>query len=344
MTRQPQRRPAAAARPRPDPLVPLGSIGPIALFDLPWMPFYLAICFAVPSLDRRRRRSSARHPGRLTLMTEFMTRAPVARPRRMRRSRNTLAEASRRNAEVLQAMGMAPRIAQAGARPTQNTWPATSARSDVAGGLGAVSKVLRMMLQSAVLGVGAYLVINQEATAGIIIAGSILRARALAPVDLAIAQLEGLRRGAPELGAAERSAAISCRRVEARWRCRRPRKRLSVESVSVVPPGEQSRDRAGRHLRARRPAAASASSARAPRASRRSCARSSASGRRRAARCGSTARRSTSGRRTCSAGISAICRRTSSCSTARLPRISPASSPTRAEGSSRPPRRPACTT
>ena len=48
-----------------------------------------------------------------------------------------------------------------------------------------------MMLQSAVLAVGAYLVIHQEATAGIIIAGSILAARALAPVDLAIANWKG---------------------------------------------------------------------------------------------------------------------------------------------------------
>ncbi len=48
-----------------------------------------------------------------------------------------------------------------------------------------------MTLQSAVLGVGAYLVIHQEATAGIIIAGSILSARALAPVDLAIAHWKG---------------------------------------------------------------------------------------------------------------------------------------------------------
>ena len=53
--------------------------------------------------------------------------------------------------------------------------------SDAAGGFGATSKVLRLMLQSAVLGVGAYLVIHQEASAEIIIAGSILSARALAP-------------------------------------------------------------------------------------------------------------------------------------------------------------------
>src|SRR5664280_3615579 len=63
--------------------------------------------------------------------------------------------------------------------------------SDVASGFASISKVLRMVLQSGVLAVGAYLVINQEATAGIIIAGSILSARALAPVDLAIAHWKG---------------------------------------------------------------------------------------------------------------------------------------------------------
>ena len=63
--------------------------------------------------------------------------------------------------------------------------------SDVTGGLAAMSKVTRLALQSAVLGVGAYLVVHQQATAGIIIAGSIISGRALAPVDLAIANWRG---------------------------------------------------------------------------------------------------------------------------------------------------------
>src|SRR5678815_3601173 len=63
--------------------------------------------------------------------------------------------------------------------------------SDIAGGLGAASKMLRFALQSGVLGLGAYLVIQQQATAGIIIASSILVARALAPVELAIANWRG---------------------------------------------------------------------------------------------------------------------------------------------------------
>ena len=63
--------------------------------------------------------------------------------------------------------------------------------SDVASGLGGTSKVFRSILQSLVLAVGAILVINQESTAGIIIAGSILTSRALAPVEVAIATIAG---------------------------------------------------------------------------------------------------------------------------------------------------------
>jgi ATP-binding cassette, subfamily C, type I secretion system permease/ATPase len=98
---------------------------------------------------------------------------------------------SRRNAEAITAMGMVGRIAKHWHELNRN-FVATSGRaSDVGGGLGAASKVLRLLLQSAILAVGAWLVINQQSTPGIIIAGSILGARALAPVDLAIANWRG---------------------------------------------------------------------------------------------------------------------------------------------------------
>ena len=117
-----------------------------------------------------------------------MTRQPAREAMGLAARRNDLASASRRNAEVLVAMGMAGRLTRRWSEANEKYLRRQPERaSDVAGGLGAIAKVLRMMLQSAVLGVGAYLVIHQEATAGIIIAGSILSARALAPVDLAIA-------------------------------------------------------------------------------------------------------------------------------------------------------------
>ena len=88
-------------------------------------------------------------------------------------------------------MGMSRHMTRQWTKTNQKYLDGNQRTSDVVVGLGAVAKVFRMALQSAVLGVGAYLVIYQEATAGIIIAGSILSARALAPVDLAIANWKG---------------------------------------------------------------------------------------------------------------------------------------------------------
>jgi PrtD family type I secretion system ABC transporter len=95
-----------------------------------------------------------------------------------------------------------------------------------------------MMLQSAVLGVGAYLVIHQEATAGVIIAGSILSARALAPVDLAIAHWKGFVAARQSWQRLNRLFETIPAQV-AQTLLQSPSKRLSVEAVSIVPPGDQ---------------------------------------------------------------------------------------------------------
>src|SRR5215471_18802671 len=165
----------------------LGSQGPSAFFDLPWLPLYLAICFAFHVLIGVTALVGAVILVTLTLITEYLSRDPAREAMTLAVRRNDLAVASRRNAEVLVAMGMAGRLGKRWSDANAKYLSGNQTASDVAGGLGAVAKVMRMMLQSAVLGVGAYLVIHQEATAGIIIAGSILSARALAPVDLAIA-------------------------------------------------------------------------------------------------------------------------------------------------------------
>src|ERR1700740_1804486 len=165
----------------------LGSMGPGAVFDLPWLPFYLAICFAFHPLIGVTALVGAIILVTLTVVTEFLSRAPAREAMGLAARRNDLAATSRRNAEVLVAMGMAGRLTERWSEANQNYLAGNQRASDVTGGLGAIAKVLRMTLQSAVLAVGAYLVIHQEATAGIIIAGSILSARALAPVDLTIA-------------------------------------------------------------------------------------------------------------------------------------------------------------
>ena len=101
-----------------------------------------------------------------------------------------------------------------------------------------MSRGLRLMLQAGVLAVGAYLVIHQEATAGVIIAGSILTARALAPVDLAIVNWKGFISARQSWGRLTKLLGL-LPPLEAPMSLPRPVDRLTVESASVTPPGVQ---------------------------------------------------------------------------------------------------------
>jgi ATP-binding cassette subfamily C protein len=216
----------------------LSSNGPAALFDLPWIPVYLAICFLFhPAIGATATLGALVLIG-LAIATEMATREPIKSATQHVVSRNSLAEAGRRNAEALRAMGMASRIRNIWGR-SNDAYLASQARaSDVASGLGAASRVLRLMLQSGVLAVGAYLVVNQLASGGIMIAGSILVARALAPVELSIANWKGF------IG-----ARLSWRRLtdllkalpaqEERHPLPAPRNVVSVEGLGVCAPGER---------------------------------------------------------------------------------------------------------
>jgi PrtD family type I secretion system ABC transporter len=214
----------------------LSGLGPVALFDLPWIPLYLAICFAFHPLIGFTALAGAIILILLTLLTEILMRAPAKAATEAAVVRNGLAEASRRNAEALVAMGMAGRIATRWNAANRQYMHSQQEASDLGGGLGAVSKVLRMMLQSGVLAVGAYLVIHQEASAGIIIAGSILSARALAPVDLAIANWKGFVAARQSWQRLNRLLTMSPAR-SAPMQLQTPSQRLTVEGVSASPPG-----------------------------------------------------------------------------------------------------------
>jgi PrtD family type I secretion system ABC transporter len=216
----------------------LGGLGPGAFFDLPWLPFYLAICFAFHVMIGLTALVGAVILVSLTLVTEYMSRAPAREATGLAARRNDLATTSRRNAEVLVAMGMSGRLTGRWSEANQNYLDGNQRASDIAGGLGAIAKVLRMILQSAVLAVGAYLVINQQATAGVIIAGSILSARALAPVDLAIAHWKSFVAARQSWHRLNRLLEQMPARTE-QMQLQDPSSRLAVEAVSIVPPGDQ---------------------------------------------------------------------------------------------------------
>jgi ATP-binding cassette subfamily C protein len=135
-------------------------------------------------------------------------------------------------------MGMTPPVGAKWNELNVKFLEAQQRASDVGGGFGAVSRAMRMAMQSAMLGIGAYLVIYQEATAGIIIAGSILSARALAPVDLAIAHWRSFV-GARQSWRRLKDLLAAFPPENEQLALHRPVSSFAVEAVSIVPPGDR---------------------------------------------------------------------------------------------------------
>ena len=214
----------------------LSGLGPIALFDLPWLPLYIGICYVLHPWLGYTALGGAIILAALTLLTEVLTRRPTKAAASFAAARSELAQAGHRNAEAIVAMGMAGRMVHRWAEANRQYMAGQLGASDVVGGLGAVSKVLRMVLQSAVLGVGAFLVIRQDATGGIIIAGSILAARALAPVDLAIAHWKAFAACRQSWGRLNKLLAL-LPPEQAPMLLPAPREKLTVEGASGAPPG-----------------------------------------------------------------------------------------------------------
>ncbi len=127
----------------------------------------------------------------LTLLTEHRSGAPLKAATAAGGQRMVLAEQSRRNAEAIQAMGLSGHLGGRYDVINAEYLAQQVKAADAAGGIGNVTKVIRMVLQSAVLGFGAYLVIKQEMSPGAIIAASITVSRALAPIETAIAHWKG---------------------------------------------------------------------------------------------------------------------------------------------------------
>lgn len=216
----------------------LSGLGPTALFDLPWLPIYLAICFVFHFWIGFTALIGAIILVSLTLLTEYWVREPMKAAGKFGAQRNNIGEASYRNAEVLSAMGMGARMrgrwAQVNAKYIEHQTQAT----DISGGFGALSRILRMILQAALLAVGALLVLHNEATPGVIIAGSILGSRAVAPVEIAIAnwrQFVNARQSWDRLNRLLAAFAAGPPPLE----LPAPKSLLSVENVSIAPPGER---------------------------------------------------------------------------------------------------------
>ena len=216
----------------------LASSGPGALLDLPWLPLYLVVIFAFHPILGVTALVGALLLVSLTLLTEWRTRTPTKEATALGNKRAALADAGRRNAEVVAAMGMGPRLAAEWQAANGAYLARQQTASDVAGGFGSISRTLRFMLQSAMLGIGAWLVIQGQATAGIIIAGSILFGRAMAPVDGCIANAKNFVNARQSWGRLSRLLQAVPADV-APMALPPPVERLTVANVTLIPPGGQ---------------------------------------------------------------------------------------------------------
>jgi ATP-binding cassette subfamily C protein len=216
----------------------LSGLGPTALFDMPFMPLFLAGCFLL-------------HPGLgwlalaggvviivLALSVDFLSRVNAKETQPLGQERHVIVDMARRNAEAIAAMGFRHAV--------QMRWSDINARyvtgsirvATTAGSFGSAAKIFRLMLQSAILGLGTYYAIHQEISAGAIIAASIMSSRALAPIEIAIAHWRAfvasrqsyarLRDTLDNIAAAKEPVALP-----------KPRRSLAVEQIYVAPPGGQ---------------------------------------------------------------------------------------------------------
>jgi ATP-binding cassette subfamily C protein len=217
----------------------LSSAGPTTLIDLPWMLFFMGmLCLLHPYLALTALAGATVLIG-LTVMTDRATRAPTQDLTRVASWRNGIAESNLRHVEAFAALGMRERMRLRWEQVNHVYHGANNQLAQTVNLYGGISKVLRMALQSALLTVGAVLVINGKASAGVIFASSILAGRALAPIDSAIANWRGFssaRLGWTRL--AELLAKVPAP-AAAGVRLPLPQHNLVVSQLAVAPPGSQ---------------------------------------------------------------------------------------------------------
>lgn len=214
----------------------MAGAGPIAFLDLPWVMLFLGVLFLLHWSLGLLTLAGVAVLIALMLVTDRLTGPRVRELVETGNGRYAQADSVRRNAEALLAMGMMPGQQRNWAELEQRNLELNDRLTRLSGAMTSSTKAFRMLLQSVVLALGAYLVIHGEATGGVIIAGSILSARALAPVEQAIANWKGATGAALAL---KRLGAMLDRvpAREAPMPLPLPSETLDVRGLATGPPG-----------------------------------------------------------------------------------------------------------
>lgn len=227
------------------PLTDLTSIrqfmtgnGLFAFFDAPWFPIYIGLLFVFHQAFGWFALGAGAILLTIAILNEKFTKKMLMEANGENIKAQNLANSNLRNAEVLHAMGMLPNIMGRWRNQHRAFLAKQTDASDRAGVFANLSKVLRMIFQSSILGLGAYFVVKNEMSPGMMIAGSILLGRALAPLDLLINSWAGFNNARAarsrldellhEYPQEDRSMSLP-----------KPEGQIEAENLFVAPPGSK---------------------------------------------------------------------------------------------------------
>lgn len=207
----------------------------LALFDIPWIPLFLLLIFAFHPLLGLLALAGGATLILLTYFNQRLSKQPLAQTNAQAVLADRMSDQIKADAETVQALGMTQASFDRWQKLRQATLATSVAVGDQIGLFGTLSRSFRMFLQSAMLGLGAWLVLKDQLSAGAMIAGSILLGRALAPIEQAIAQWATVSRA--QEGWTRLSLLLSrLPEAAARTALPVPKAQLDVQNLTVAAP------------------------------------------------------------------------------------------------------------
>lgn len=213
--------------------------GLFAFFDAPWVPIYIAIMFMFHPWFGIVAIISVIILSTLAVINEKVTSKMLGEANKENMAATQFTNKNLRNAEVVESMGMLGRIRDRWQEKNRKVLALQGIASDRAGILTSISKTTRLIVQSLVLGLGAYLAVQQEISPGLMIAGSILLGRALGPIDQMIGvwkQFVSARSQYKRLNEILGNIAEDPDRMS----LPAPKGKVQADNVMVAPPGSKS--------------------------------------------------------------------------------------------------------
>lgn len=209
----------------------------LAIFDIPWTPIFVAAIFVFHPYLGWLAVAGGIFLIIVTVLNQRMTLAPLNRTNNLTMVAERMSDMIKSESETVQALGMTGAAFDRWQKARGAALAESIAAGDLAGSFGGISKTFRVFLQSAMLGLGAWLVLKGELSAGAMIAGSILMGRALQPIEQAVGQWAVVTRAQE---ANRRLSDLLSRMPEEPTRTALPKPKavLEAQNLTVIPPGE----------------------------------------------------------------------------------------------------------